>query len=769
MNTTSVKSAIALNVALLLMFGNCASAQVLEEIVVTATKRQESLQDVPVSVAAITADTIEDMGIVDMEEISLHIPNFEAAISTILPNLYVRGLGTGTSHSIEQPVGRFVDDVYIGRGAASMLGFLDVQAVEVLRGPQGTLFGKNTLAGAMIIRTGNPTLEPESEISIGLGSYSTQGDFMEVDGYASGAISDSTRARLAFRYADSDGYLENRLNGPDGGTREDIGIRLKLEQDLGANTTVQIKLEHGEYETEGNTSMEIVGPPESNAGLANVFRRLSPGWSGDLDWKADYACSDDPPVQHSLPGFCPGRDQDVQAAVLRITHDFEAGEFLSITGYQEYEFLDRFYAVDMGIAGGTYNALRDENYDSISQEFRFTSNTDGDSDYILGLYYENSNLHRFSNTDLDFTRFPGSPLKVQQDEVFDQETETLALFGQYRRQLGDRFAVSIGGRVTDETKNYRFARYYEPFATPYNPRIVTPFPRGPFGPLEAAVDRPAEERGETRFTPSLSVQYDMSDALMIYATASQGYKAGGFSDRVTADPEDSIQFEEELVNAIEAGTKGIFLDGALQINVALFYMQIDDLQVSSSIPGTVAFQVQNAAEAVSQGLEVDGRWSLSDNWLVGGNLAYTDAYYDSFPNADCTPEQAAAFGGPGCTQDLQDETLIFAPEWKGTLFVEYHAEVMNAWEMSVRADFTHSAEYYTDSPLSPGTLQDSYQVVNASLWLTSPNDRYRIGLIGRNLGEDAYRRFGLASPGSGIYLAELNLPRRLMVKLSAHF
>ncbi len=769
MNAISVRRALASCLALSLALGHDTQAQVLEEIVVTATKRQESLQDVPVSVAAITAETIENMGIVDMEEISLHIPNFEAAISTILPNLYVRGLGTGTSHSIEQPVGRFVDDVYIGRGAASMLGFLDVQAVEVLRGPQGTLFGKNTLAGAMIIRTGNPTDEPESKVNVGLGSYSTQGDFMEVDGYASAPISDSTRARLAFRYAESDAYLENRLNGPDGGTREDTSLRLKLEQDLGANTAVEIKLEHGEYETEGNTSMEIVGPPESNPRLANVFRFMSPGWRGDLDWKADYACADDPPVKHSLPGFCPGRDQDVQAAVLRITHDVEAGELLSITGYQEYEFLDRFYAVDMGIAGGAYNALRDENYDSISQEFRFTSSTDGDSDYIFGLYYENSNLYRFSNTDLDFTRFPGSPLKIQQDEVFDQKTETLALFGQYRRQLGDLFAVSLGGRLTDETKDYKFARYYEPFATPYNPRIVTPFPRGPFGPLEAAIDRPTESRGETRFTPSLNVRYEMSDTLMVYAAASQGYKAGGFSDRVTADPEDSIQFEEELVNAIEVGAKGIFLNGVLELNAALFHMQIDDLQVSSSIPGTVAFQVQNAAEAVSQGFELDGRWSLGDDWLIGGSLAYTDAYYDSFPRADCTPGQAAAFGGPGCTQDLQGETLIFAPDWKGTLFVEYRTEVMSAWEMSVRADFTYSAEYYTDSPLSPGTLQDDYQIINASLWLKSPSHRYSIGLIGRNLGEEAYRRFGLASPGSGIYLAELNLPRRIMLKASAKF
>ncbi len=764
-----MKRLLALVVALSTLLGGNVFAQVLEEVVVTATKRQESLQDVPVSVAAVTVETIEDMGIVDMEEISLHIPNFEAAISTILPNLYVRGLGTGTSHSIEQPVGRFVDDVYIGRGAASMLGFLDIEAVEVLRGPQGTLFGKNTLAGAMIIRTGEPTDEPRGRANVSYGWYGTQGNFTEVDAFASGPLGANTRARLAFRYADSDGYVENRLNGPDGGIREDVGVRLKLEQDIGANTMLQLKLEHGEYETEGNTSMEIVGPPENNPGIANVFRMLSPGWSGDLDWEADYTCADDPPVVHSLPGFCPGREQDVQTAVLRLTHDFAAGELLSITGYQKYEFLDRFMAIDMGIAGGAYNALRDEDYDALSQELRFTSDTDGNSDYIVGLFYEKSNLHRFSNTDFDLTKFPGLPLKLQQDEVFDQETETLALFGQYRRHFGDRLAVSVGGRVTDEKKTYKFHRYYEPFGTPYDPDTVLPFPPGPFGPLEAAIDRPIEDRSETRFTPSVNVQYQVSDTVMIYATASRGYKAGGFSDRVSSDPDDSIQFEEEVVDAIEAGAKGLFLDGSLELNAALFHMKIDDLQVSSSIPGTVAFQVQNAAEAVGRGLEVDGRWSLGEQWLLGGNLAYTDAYYDSFPNADCTPGQAAAFGGPGCTQDLKGKPLIFAPAWKGTLFVEFTTRIMGEWGLQMCADFTHSDEYYTDSPLSPGTLQESYRVINASVWFTSPSERYRIGLIGRNLTEAAYRRFGLASPGSSVYLAELSLPRRILLKFTANF
>ncbi|MEL7538924.1 MAG: TonB-dependent receptor [Pseudomonadota bacterium] len=745
-----------------------AYGQVLDEVVVTATKRQESLQDVPVSVAAITGDTIDNMGVVDMEEVALYIPNFEASISTILPNLYVRGLGTGTSHSIEQPVGRFVDDVYIGRGAASLLSFMDVAAVEVLRGPQGTLFGKNTLAGAMIVRTGEPTDTFEADVSASYGSYSTNGNFSEYEGYVSGPITESLRGRFALRYSDSDGYVENRLNGPNGGIREDIGFRLKLDQDIGENTRIQLKLEHGDLDAEGNTSLEIVGPPESNPGLANVFQFFSPGWTPDLDWVADYACGDDPPVVQSLPGFCPDRDQEVQAAVLRVAHDFSAGEFLSISAFQRYEFLDRFYAIDMGIAGGAYNAVRDEDYESITQEFRFTSEAEGNSDYIIGVYLEQSDLFRYSNTDIDFRTFPGLPLAVQQDEVFDQRTETIAIFGQYRYRFTDQFTLSLGGRYTDEEKTYTFVRFYEPFATPYDPTTRVPFAPGPFGPLEAAVSRPDLNRAENRFTPSVSLQYDVSDTLMLFATVSQGYKAGGFSDRVPEDPNANIQFEEEINNAVELGMKGLFANGALELNATVFHMRIDDLQVSSAIPGTVAFQVQNAAEAVSQGVEIDGRWSINENLLIGGNLAYTDAFYDSFPNADCTPGQAAAIG-PGCTQDLTDRTLIFAPEWKGTLFGEFSTEIVNGWNLLIRGDVTYSDEYFTETPLAPGVRQGDYQVYNAAVWFSDSEDKLRIGFIGRNLTEEAYRRFGLASPGSSVYLAEANLPRRLSFNLEYNF
>ncbi len=167
----------------------------VEEIVVSATRRVESIQDVPVSVATVSADTIAKTGVIDMAELSRYIPNFEFSDASILPNLYVRGIGSGTTHSIEQSVGRFIDDVYIGRAAINLHPLLDVAAVEVLRGPQGTLFGKNTLAGAMIINTANPTREFEAGLTGSYSDFSTTGGILGFEGFVSGPLSDTVSAR----------------------------------------------------------------------------------------------------------------------------------------------------------------------------------------------------------------------------------------------------------------------------------------------------------------------------------------------------------------------------------------------------------------------------------------------------------------------------------------------------------------------------------------------------------------------------------------------
>ena len=317
-----------------------AAAPAIEEVVVTATRRAESIQDVPVSVVVMSADTIEDLGATNIADIAAYIPNMEFVSNSVRSNFYMRGIGSGPTHSIEQSVGRFVDDVYIGRADANLHGFLDLESIEVLRGPQGTLFGKNTAAGAVIIRTAEPTDEFSAGITAKYGLYSTVNDYQEVEAFVSGGLSDTVRSRLAFRYRDDGGFVENILPGPDSLDRDDLLTRFKLEWDAGERTTVKFKAEYATYEQDGQGISELAGPSPSAFPLSSPpFLAISPDllevdWINGIDCERENVYTTPPPGTPlpsppfppiavfeditGLPGsttinsgtYCPGREQD---------------------------------------------------------------------------------------------------------------------------------------------------------------------------------------------------------------------------------------------------------------------------------------------------------------------------------------------------------------------------------------------------------------------------------------------------------------------------
>ena len=740
---------------------------VLEEITVTATKRTESIQDVPVSVSAIPAEQIENLGIADMEDLSLFVPNFEINSASILPNLYMRGLGSGATHSIEQSVGRFVDGVYIGRAAINLHGFMDLESVEVLRGPQGTLFGKNTVAGALIMNTANPTASFESGFTTSASDYSTTGGNNEFQGFLSGPLSDNLAGRIAVRLKESDGYYMNRLEGPGGPDREDTGVRVKLAWSPGDRTSVDFKFEYNEFEAVGPDTAEIAaigGPPLS------VYQIPSPGFTPELDWIVDVDCTDiianrdttgdgAADTQTNTGSFCPSRDQESSNFTMTVEHDFPGGTLTSITAYQDYDYKHNFVGLDMGLASG-FRARRNEEYENISQEFRYTSNESEDYDYIVGAYFEDSEVSRFQNSSINLTTIfldPGGGF-LDRYEPWTTETRTIAAFGQVRWHFADDLTLILGGRFGSEDKDFVFERYFAQYGT----NIVLPIPGGPGGPPLAVT----ASRSEDKFTGSATLQWHANDTTMLYAALSQGHKTGGFSDRIE-NPLADFEFDAENVDSIELGAKTTLLDGTLALNVALFSMDIQGLQLATQVIGTVpAFTVSNAADSTSEGVELDVTWAASDVWTLGANAAFTDASYDSFPGSENCPPGATP--GPTGTCDLAGFPLIFAPDVKGTVFADFFVEdAFGGWDLAGRADYTWSDEQYTDISYADTVLTDSYSIANVSLRLISPNDQVTLSLIGRNLGETAYCAWCI--PSGPNVLAAMNPPREVMLKLSVRF
>lgn len=737
--------------------------EITDEIIVSATKRAETIQDVPVSVAAIDTETIRENGIIDIADVSLYIPNFEFSDASILPNLYIRGIGSGTTHSVEQSVGRFIDDVYIGRAAINLHSLLDIASVEVLRGPQGTLFGKNTLAGAVIINTADPTTTFDAGVNLFASDYSTVGGQIGGDAFISGPLSDNLSARLAVQYKDRDGYIDNRAPGPDGGTRQDYGGRLKFLWDNGSNTTIALKLEYLRYEEEGQTPAETTfsffpgGPAAGQQIPESIFQIFAPEFSYERNWQSFIDCS----RPHNGVTFCPGRDQETGNITFNVSHDWAGkGTFDFITGYQSVEYLHEFVAVEMGVAGGAARFTRDEEYSGFTQEIRFTSEEFEKYDFILGAYYENSDVERLQPSTFNVPEFlfffpPGAPLPFETDrEDWRQSTETYAAFGQVRWRFADQWSLILGGRLATETKDYRLEQ-----------RLVE-FQGDAFnGPFLENFDF-QDSRSETEFTPSGTLRWEPNPDVMVYASIAQGHKTGGFSDR----PQVELEFDAETNTSYEAGVKATLFGGDLSVNIAAFYMDVQDLQVASAIPtaGDLSFEVKNAAEAVSQGIEFDAVWRLSDNWTVGGDFAFTDAEYEDFPDASATCPVSGGTVQPDGLCNFAGLPLIFAPDWKAGAFVEFEQiDLFGGWDFKARGNVNYSDSYFTELNYRETLAQDSYALLGASMTFTAPNDKLTVGLVGRNLTEKHVIAWGLQAGFTDFVTP--NAPRELMVRLGYRY
>ncbi len=756
---------IAMYVIAQLSWGTALAQEALDEVIVTATKRAENIQDVPVSVSAISGEQIKNLGIADMEDLSAYIPNFEINSVAVVPNLYIRGIGGGLTHSIEQSVGRFIDDVYISRGAINLHGFMDLANVEVLRGPQGTLFGKNTVGGALILRTGDPTDTFESGVNLTVSDYSTVGGNQEFEGFISGPLSENLAGRIAVRFRDKDGYYENRLSGPNGTERTDQGVRVKLAWTPTDKFSADLKLEYQNFEEFGSDAAEwsgAGGPP------LFVYQMHSPEFTPELDWKIDNDCTDiianrdttgDGAADTSVNtgSFCPERDQTTTNVTLKLEYEVDAGTFTSITAHQDYGYDYQFYGLDMGLAGA-FRATRDEDYSGLSQEFRFTSNESDDFDYIVGAYLEDSDLARFQSSDFNLVTvfFDPAGLFMQRNEPWTQDTQTFAAFGQFRWHFADDLSVTLGGRWAAEDKDFAFERFFDEYGTDNRLNI----PGGPGGPPLAVT----ASRSENKFTGSVVLRWEASDDVMTYASFSQGHKTGGFSDRI-GSPTQDFEFDAENVDALELGAKMNLLDGRMTLNAALYHMAIEDMQLSTQLPGAIpAFSVDNAADSTSQGLEIDSVWSVNDVLSLGANVAFTDASFDSFPGSENCP--AGVVPAPDGSCDLAGFPLIFAPETKGSLFADlYFNDAMGEWDITAHADINYTDDAFTDIAYRDPSISHSRTIYNASLRWVSPTERYSFSLFGKNLSDEAYCAWCV--PSGPNFIATMGAPREIGLKFSA--
>jgi len=786
----------------------------IEEMIVSSRARDESLQDVPISVSVVTGDVIDEAGIANLRDASSMVPNFTVGEDPIGDKINIRGIVTNSNASLEQSVLTVIDGVNRARGTMARLNFLDLERLEVLRGPQGTLFGKNTVGGALSLVTRKPTTSLSANFNAG---YELELEETSVGGFISGPLSDTVRARFAYSGSKQDkGYIKNRFFNNTAPTSEDNAMRGTVDWDVGAKTLLRVRTDYTKFDHNAEPyTLRTLGP------LAPF---LAPyGITRDTVTENAIGQTRGGPLEVGSQAALNGDSLEVASTLL---HQFDAGELEVIGAVSKLNF---FRKQDSDYSPLEFIGLTDEeDYKQKSLSVRFVSNEEGRLRYVGGLYYQQSDLALEGVTSLNtpvvqtlagagcmaagfsaldaqqiFLATSGGPatalnavgqlqrapnaaainactlygaslvagLPLSRVNQMEQDAQTGAIYTQADYDLTPKLELTVGLRYTYEMKDARQAVYGSSFGTNTPDPTVT-LPLAVF--LESTpheFGRDQLDRSESKLTYSSSLQWKITDSLLTYVSTSSGFKAGGFNVLAVGPDPAEAEFEPEEVTSYELGAKTRFYDNRAQLNAALFFTKIDNLQITQ-FTGNSSFVVQNAATAETQGLELDARFKATENLELTAAASYTDFNFTSFPNPACTVDQVGALrqsafdqgaaliatGSPAlaaqgyvtqllgsnqsqreCTaagiNNLQGRTTVDVPKFTTQFGVDYHMEI-GQFGVDALADVEWNDKQYHTTDLNEAHASDAFTKTNVALTFYKVNVPWKVMLVGRNIFDE---------------------------------
>lgn len=770
---------------------------VLEEILVTAQKRTQSLRDVPLSVNALSSDKIEAAGITNIETMANYIPSFNMTQTGIGTNIAIRGISSGVNQGFEQSAAQFIDGIHYGRAQLSRAPFLDIERVEVLRGPQSILFGKNSTAGAISITTAKPGSELEGKLST---LYEPEHGERDVRLVLSGPITDTLGGRLAILDSSIDGFIENTTLNRDESADKNRVIRATLQWQPNQLWDITLKAEDGGFDSVGR-NIEVVKPVGGS--YANALSLFTQG-AYQLDTTHDRKRQSNGDYSYN----------DTQNITLSIERELDEHTITSITGYNAYTYQELCDCDFTGASG--FNILSDEDYSQISQELRLASDDDKPVSYIGGLFFQSSSLKFQDSIQVPTDSFIATAFSSQlgatmagllrgsrTERDFEQDTDLAAIFAQATWNFTDISRLIVGARYSQETKEASRHQYHVSNTGVELPQGAVTDPYN-FIWSQFKIDphQVADKRDESGFTPLITFQHDLNSTDMLYASFTTGFKSGGFDVRansasneqggiyngqtitpnaffpggVVTNIEGTWEFDEERVKNYELGGKFVLANGAAELNIAVFRSEFTDMQ-TSQFDGSLSFNVTNAGEAVVQGLEIDGRWALTDEILVRGGAAYIDFEYTDFPNSQCYFGQPAAERNPAnlAVCDATGKRREFTPEYQGNMGIDYTVNFSNGLTLVSTLDAIYSADYLTTPSLDPKFEQPSYTKINARIALSGLDNKWELALIGKNLTDESIVTYANGLPvsttvstGTGYY-AFYERPRSIAIQGTLRF
>ncbi len=648
--------------------------QTIETVVVTAEKRPEDLQKVPLSMTVLSSEDLSKKGINSLRQLEFSVPNlsFVGVDTSVGPTVAIRGISSDARNiGFESGVSMYVDGVYTGRPDTFNADMLGIEQIEVLRGPQGTLFGKNTTAGALNITTRQPTDTLEGSAEFEYGTFNQ----VVGRGTISGPLVEGKLAAEAggfFRFRG--GYQANLFDGTRKYDENSIGGQAKFRYTPNASTDITLAFD----------------------GLAEHYR---PDANQVLPGSFGYVPGQDPrAVNIDAPVF-----QKRQIFGTSLTANLQLEDGTTLTSISAYRLADTHFLSDDDASPEpflTSNFV--DNQNQFSQEVRLASPGEGALTYVAGVYFfaQGVNTRRASIIP-PFTLLGPMGVAVTLDGSVN--TRSYAAFGQAEYKFTDALRLSAGLRYTYEEKDLRMNLMGSPL----------------FGIIDLNATRSISD---SNLSPMVSLSYAFSDEVNGYAKISEGFKSGGFNADFVASSQ--VEFKPETVTNYEIGLKTQIADH-LRLNVAAFYMDYDDLQVSS-FQQFSGFVISNAAKAHIWGAEVDGVAELFPGFELTGGLGYLNATFSSYPN------------GGGLGIDYTGNTLPNAPHWTGNVAGEYTFKLLDWGTAFARAEYAYRDFSFTDSSNDAGHLLSGFGLFDARIGLNSPDGRWTFELWGKNLSDKLY-------------------------------
>jgi len=740
----------------------------IEEIVVTAQKRSENMQSTPIAISAFTADGIAKKGLSDIQQVSRLAPNvsfdFTSPISgaSNAASVFIRGIGQQDFALTTDPgVGTYVDGVYVSRSVGGVLDVLDIDRIEILRGPQGTLFGRNTIGGAISIISKTPDKEFGGSLEASLGNYGRR----YLRGSVSLPLGPDTGVRISVSSKDKDGFVKSAYTPQQkrqlGGTPlSNLGnenrqaARIVLTHDFSSRLSATLSADYSRLR-ENNAADRLAGITGNLADGPLVFAynifgstpSVIPVIGNDRYTMANYYTGTDKTYATGPNG------SSIDAWGTALTLDFEASESLSLKSITAFRKTTGSFNRDAD--GSPLVITETSNYgyrqQQFTQELQAVGDVlDGAVKYAAGLYYFDE-----KGSDPIIVRLPEVVGTIFQD-VADVRNKSYAAYAQATWTIVDGLALTGGGRYTKDRK--RFVSDQVLVTGTASPFLFGGAPAGTVIPLVPR-NSVATETFE-KFSPRLSVDYRMGNVLF-YGSFSKGFKSGGFNPRYVAPRPSILAFAPENATTYEVGTKIDALNRKVRLNLAAFTTDYKGIQVTvfENLGAPVTL---NAGDARIKGIEAEFTALPIPGVEFNANIGYLDSHYTDIranPALVSTPEQILS----------RSTRLPKSPKWQGTISGSYTYELGNSAKLDARADFHFSSRYANDALNSRYLNQDAYQTIGLSAGYTAPGRQWSLRLFVDNLTDERYIVSGDSNFGIGFHEANYNRPREWGATLGFNF